>query len=59
VATDAGMQVLWHRKPFAHVVDVDYDTGDEELLEDGRIPRHVEAGSMVPLSTANRWTSWC
>ncbi|MFS8096415.1 hypothetical protein LFM09_04675 [Lentzea alba] len=49
VATDAGMQVLWHRKPFSHVVD--YDTWDEELLEDGGIPRHIEAGSMVPLST--------
>jgi hypothetical protein len=49
VATDAGMQVLWHRKPFDHVVD--YDTWDEELLENDAVVRHVEAGSMVPLST--------
>jgi hypothetical protein len=48
VATDAGMQMLWHRKPFSHVVD--YDTWDEELLENDGIPRHIEAGSMVPLS---------
>lgn len=49
VATDAGMQVLWHRKPFSHVVD--HDTWDEELLEDGGMMRHIEEGSMVPLST--------
>jgi hypothetical protein len=49
VATDAGMQVLWHRKPFDHVVD--YDAWDEELLENDGIVRHVETGSMVPLST--------
>jgi len=49
VATDAGMQVLWHRKPFDHVVD--YDTWEEELLDGGGIPRHIENGSMVPLST--------
>lgn len=49
VATDAGMQVLWHRTPFSHVVD--YDTWDEELLEGDGIVRHIEAGSMVPLST--------
>ena len=49
VATDAGMQVLWHRKPFSHVVD--YDMWEEELLEDAGIVRHIEAGSMVPLSS--------
>ncbi|WP_086660795.1 hypothetical protein [Lentzea kentuckyensis] len=49
VATDAGMQVLWHRKPFSHVVD--YDSWDEELLENAGIMRHIEIGSMVPLST--------
>lgn len=49
VATDAGMQVLWHRKPFSRVVD--YDSWDDELLEGGGIARHIEAGSMVPLST--------
>lgn len=48
VATDAGMQVLWHRKPFSHVVD--YDTWEEELLDDGGIVGHIAAGSMVPLS---------
>lgn len=49
VATDAGMQVLWHREPFSHVVD--YDSWDEELLENDGIVRHIEAGAMVPLST--------
>ncbi|MDX8142950.1 hypothetical protein SK854_12555 [Lentzea sp. BCCO 10_0061] len=49
VATDAGMQVLWHRKPFTHVVD--YDTWEEELLDDAGIVRHIETGSVVPLST--------
>ena len=49
VATDAGMQVLWHRKPFTHVVD--YDTWEDALLENGNIVGHIEAGSMVPLST--------
>lgn len=48
-ATDAGMQVLWHRRPFAHIHD--YDTWEEELLDGTGIPRHIETGSMVPLST--------
>lgn len=43
------MQVLWHREPFSHVVD--HDTWEEELLEDAGIMRHIEIGSMVPLST--------
>jgi hypothetical protein len=43
------MQVLWHREPFRHVVD--YDSWEEELLDDAGIVRHIEAGSMVPLST--------
>ncbi|MFJ3882928.1 hypothetical protein ACIPW5_36430 [Streptomyces sp. NPDC090077] len=48
VATDAGMLVLWDPQRFEAVVD--YDTWEDELLEDEDIVRHIQAGSLVPLN---------
>ncbi|MYS20815.1 hypothetical protein GA0115240_123622 [Streptomyces sp. DvalAA-14] len=48
VATDAGMLVLWDPQRFKAVVD--YDTWEDELLEDEDIVGHIEAGSLVPLN---------
>lgn len=47
VTTDAGMQVLWHRKPFEHVVD--YESWEDALLEDEDIAEHIRAGAVVPI----------
>ncbi|MER5386292.1 hypothetical protein ABT040_39660 [Streptomyces sp. NPDC002688] len=48
VATDAGMLVLWDPQRFEAVVD--YDTWEDELLEDEDILRHIRAGALVPLN---------
>ncbi|MFE6039904.1 hypothetical protein [Streptomyces sp. NPDC056452] len=48
VATDAGMFVLWNPQRFENVVD--YDTWEDELLEDLDIARHIQAGALVPLN---------
>ncbi|MEU5192142.1 hypothetical protein AB0G83_34140 [Streptomyces klenkii] len=48
VATDAGMLVLWDPQRFEAVVD--YDTWEDELLEEGDIVRHIQAGALVPLN---------
>ncbi|MFJ8212100.1 hypothetical protein [Streptomyces sp. NPDC096033] len=48
VATDAGMLVLWDPQRFEAVVD--YDTWEDELLEDEDIVRHIQAGALVPLN---------
>ncbi|MFE7548657.1 hypothetical protein [Streptomyces gardneri] len=48
VATDAGMLVLWDPKRFEAVVD--YDTWEDELLDDEDIVRHIQAGALVPLN---------
>ncbi|MEV7192307.1 hypothetical protein AB0N81_10945 [Streptomyces sp. NPDC093510] len=48
VVTDAGMLVLWDPQRFETVVD--YDTWEDELLEDEDIVRHIQAGALVPLN---------
>ncbi|MGW2016715.1 hypothetical protein [Streptomyces sp. NPDC001927] len=48
VATDAGMLVLWDPQRFEAVVD--YDTWEDELLDDEDIVRHIQAGALVPLN---------
>ncbi|MFF5974027.1 hypothetical protein ACFY7C_21115 [Streptomyces sp. NPDC012769] len=42
------MLVLWDPQSFEDVVD--YDTWEEELLEDEDIVRHIQAGSLVALN---------
>ncbi|MET9415354.1 hypothetical protein ABZY03_14455 [Streptomyces klenkii] len=51
VATDAGMLVLWDSQRFEAVVD--YDTWEDELLEDEDIARHIQAGALVPLNVSS------
>ncbi|MFD5270409.1 hypothetical protein [Streptomyces sp. NPDC058335] len=48
MATDAGMLVMWDPKRFEAVAD--YDTWEDELLEDEDIVRHIRAGALVPLN---------
>ena len=47
LATDAGMLVVWQPEAFASVVD--YDSWEEELLEDDDLERHIRAGHLVPV----------
>ncbi|MGW6027738.1 hypothetical protein [Streptomyces sp. NPDC055099] len=54
VATDAGMLVLWDPQRFEAVVD--YDTWEDELLEDEDIVRHIQAGALVPLDVGGDGT---
>ncbi|MFH8610549.1 hypothetical protein ACH4D5_24015 [Streptomyces sp. NPDC018029] len=42
------MLVLWDPQRFEKVVD--YDTWEDELLEDEDIVRHIQAGALVPLN---------
>jgi len=46
-ATDAGMLALWNGECFDGVVD--YETWEQELLEDADIERYIRAGAFVPI----------
>jgi len=48
VATSAGMFALWSPEPFAGIHD--YDTWEDELLEDDDIERHIRAAALVPIN---------
>jgi hypothetical protein len=46
--TDSGMHVLWDRAHFASVVD--YNTWEQQLLEDADIESHIALGHLVPIN---------
>ena len=48
VQTAEGMFVLWNPSRFQNLVD--YDSWEQELLEDSDIERHIVAGEVVPIN---------
>lgn len=48
LGTDSGMFAVWVPEGFAEVDD--YDSWEEELLEDEDIQRHIQAGAFVPVN---------
>jgi hypothetical protein len=46
--TDSGMLCLWQSAAFASIHD--YDSWEEELLEDEDIIRHIQRGELVPIN---------